>query len=186
MSGDDENLSWHEREVIAALRRLANARSQVDALEAQLASEANDPVPDPADLDRLRTISEEVSALEPKARSRFGGGGARQRIAEFEAEQRLVLERLGFDSAEEAFAAAADGDRQGVDPDLLDFARRELEAATREWEAVQAVEVPDEPEPESGDGTDAGSAEGDAVQPDGSPLASVSDLTGRLRRPEAS
>lgn len=144
---DDDTMTWHDREVVTALRRLASARSRLDQLLAEQ-PEPTGPTVSPADLDELAGLRDEIEALGAKARARFGGGGARERRAELQARERLVLQRLGVASYDEAVAAAEASAAPGADPALLDFARRELEAAEVAWREVQAIEVPDE-EPEA-------------------------------------
>lgn len=147
---DDAKLSWSEREMLTALRRLANAQLQVaqvdELLERQpaLALER-------ADATLVQTTAAELDALAKKARSRFGGGSARARVAELESRQRVVLDRLGFESYD-AFVAAGAGDAAGlaapepVDPVVVEFARRELLAAEAAYREL--LELPDDPDDE--------------------------------------
>jgi hypothetical protein len=134
-------LSWKERELVTALRRLANARSQVTQLEEAMAGPT---LPSPADMARIRELEAELEPLRRKAQSRFGGGGARERLAEVEAEQNRLLEAAGFASLDELDRAAAESSSDGHegDPVLLEFARRELSDAETALQEVLAL--PDE------------------------------------------
>jgi hypothetical protein len=144
-SGDDETrLSWRDRELLTALRRLANSQAQVQALEAALELQRGVHVPDPADVDRIETLESELAKLRAKAGSRFGGGAARDRLPEVEAEQRAVLERLGFHTYAEFRSAGglAVPVADPVDPAFVDFARRELADAEQAYE--QLLSMPDD------------------------------------------
>ena len=93
---DVPRLSWREKELVAALKRLAGAQSQVALLEERLAAQARATVPDPDDARRLEQLEAELVKLRHKANSRFGGASALDRLAELDMQQRLVLDRLGF------------------------------------------------------------------------------------------
>jgi hypothetical protein len=141
---DEHRLSWRDRELLTALRRLANATAQVQALDAARVRQAATPVADPADVSRVEALESELTKLRAKAGSRFGGGAARDRLPDLEAEQRLVLERLGFDSYD-AFRArdtAEPAVTDAVDPAIADFARRELAAAEQAYEEL--LSMPDD------------------------------------------
>jgi hypothetical protein len=138
---DEPQLSWHEKEVLAALRRLANARSQLDLLEEQ---SAGAPSLDPGDVARADELHTEAQQLRGKAHSRFGGGAAKERLVQVEADQRMVFERLGVSSYDELQSARRAPASAKVDPTMLEFAQREVESAEREWREVQALEIPDD------------------------------------------
>ena len=142
--GDEPRLSWRERELLTALRRLANSRAQVQGLEDAMQNQAAGARPQPGDVERIDTLEGELQQLRAKASSRFGGGAARDRLPEVEMQQRLALERLGFGSYGEFAAAgkrpAVVADR--VDPAILDFARRELHAA--EEACAELLAMPDD------------------------------------------
>lgn len=139
MTDDPElTLSWQEREIIGALRRLANARSNVLGLQAQ----AGGPPLDEQDVARVEALAGERVELQPKAESRFGGSGARERIAEIEGELRLVLERLGVADVDELRDRVARQGSDAVDPQVLDFARRELDAALQAWREIRDLVLP--------------------------------------------
>ena len=142
--GDDPRLSWRDRELLTALRRLANSQAQVQGLEAALELQRGVRVPDPADVDRIESLEAELTKLRGKAGSRFGGSAARERIPEVEAQQRLVLERLGFSTYDEFRSAGglAVPAAEPVDPAFVDFARRELAAAEEAYE--QLLSMPDD------------------------------------------
>lgn len=146
-SPDEPRLSFKEREMLVALRRLANARSQLAQLEEKLAAQQQRAAWDPDDLARVDSYQQEIEKLRQKAQSRFGGASARERLAEAELQQRLILERLGAASYEElqelrrAPASAADE----VDPVFVEFARRELAAAEEAYR--QVLLLPDEADP---------------------------------------
>ena len=130
------------------------------------------------DVARVEALQAEVAQLAPKAQSRFGGGAARQRIAEAEAEQRLICERAGVADLEALRQRAAAG--PVVDPTVLDFARRELAAAEAAWDEVQALEVP-EPEPEEASDDADGDDDADAAD-----LATVTEIDLRMKPQAAS
>lgn len=147
--GDEPRLSWRDRELLTALRRLANSQAQVQSLEAAMVLQAGAVSTDPADVGRANALEAELTKLRAKASSRFGGGAARERIPEVELDQRLVLERLGFltyadfQAAGGRVAPAADS----VDPAFVEFARRELAAAEEAYEQLLAMpdDVDDSP-----------------------------------------
>jgi hypothetical protein len=150
MTEDPETtLSWQEREIIGALRRLANARSNVLGLEAQ----AGGPPLDAQDVARAEALAGERAELRPKADSRFGGSGARERIAAIEGELRLVLDRLGVGDLDELRERVARQGSDAVDPQVLDFARRELDGALQAWREIRDLELPPS-EPASVDASD--------------------------------
>lgn len=142
-SSDDDapRLTWRERELITALRRLANSRAQVGALEEAQRDGPAPPRAEPGDVELVDRLHHELERLRAKASSRFGGGSARDKLPDVEMQQRLVLERLGFGSYEEFVAA---GRRPAprpdpVDPAILDFARKELAAAEEAYAALLAM-----------------------------------------------
>jgi hypothetical protein len=143
--GDGEpRLSWRDRELLSALRRLANSRAQVQSLEADLEKHRSVAPVDPADVRQVEALESELTKLQAKASARFGGGAARERIPEVEMQQRLLLERLGYESyaAFQARARGADASTAAVDTGYVDFARRELAAAEEAYE--QLLAMPDE------------------------------------------
>lgn len=149
MTGDDDDtMTWHDREVVTALRRLASARSRLDQLQSAQPDGAG-PTVSAADLAILTELHEDIERLAAKAKSRFGGGNARERRAELQAKERMVLQRLGVADYAEAREAARPARPQEVDPEVLAFAERELAAAEEAWREVQALEVPEEPEVET-------------------------------------
>ena len=137
--------SWQEREIALALQRLASARVRVASLEEQLASPAATvAAADPADIDRVEALQAEIVKLQPKASSRFGGGNARHRIDELLVQQRLVLERLGFDSYDAYHAVGARPDAApAVDPDVMAFAVAEFESAQQAFLDVSTMVIAD-------------------------------------------
>ena len=172
----DSDMTWQEQETLDALRRLANARSRLVQLEGQVAEGAARPAVDPADVARIEALRAEVAELGPRSRSRFGGGAARQRIADLEAEERLILERSGAADLAELRALTTAAAAPAVDPAVLDFARRELEAAEQAWIEVQALDMPEpEEDPSDDDGSD-----------DEAPLATVTDIDLRMKPQAAS
>jgi hypothetical protein len=134
-------LSWAEREVLGALRRLARAQANLAAAEAQ--GEAADAATfDPVDVERLEEVHVELAAARAKASGRFTKGAARQRVRDLETTERLVLGRLGVDGYDDYRAqAAARVHHQVVETEVIDFARRELASAQQAWREVQALEV---------------------------------------------
>ncbi|HVN51788.1 MAG TPA: hypothetical protein VMT43_10170 [Acidimicrobiales bacterium] len=147
-------LSWAEREVLGALRRLARARANLAAAEAKLV-DGDAATFDPADVERLEEVHAELGAARAKAAGRFAKGAARQRVRDLESTERLVLGRLGVASYDDYLALAAT--REGnhvVESEVIDFARRELASAQQAWREVQALEVVDPDEPVGGTGSD--------------------------------
>jgi hypothetical protein len=145
-SSDDgePRLSWRERELLTALRRVANSRAQVQALDEATQRHASGPAPLPGDVERVDELERELAKVRAKASSRFGGGAARDRLPHLEAQQRIVLERLGFDSYD-AFVAAGrrpPSAAEPVDPAIVDFAHRELEAAEAAY--AELLSMPDD------------------------------------------
>jgi len=149
-------LSWQEREIVTALRRVANARAQVAELEARLAEQQHRPAPDPTDSALVEQLQKEIEQVAPRAAARFGGGAARERLAELRRHQREVLDRLGF--ADYASFSAAGGGLapvDDVDPVFVEFARREVRDAEEALAQVLALpadapewpQVPDYPPP---------------------------------------
>jgi hypothetical protein len=135
-------LSWHERETLGALRRVANARSQLAALEAEKP-------PAPLDPETARALEQNRAALDKaraKTGSRFGGGSARSRVTDLEANERQLLDHLGMASFD-AYVSRRDQPPAAIaDHAIIDFARRELQAAEAAWLEVQTLELPDEEE----------------------------------------
>jgi hypothetical protein len=141
---DEPRLSFKDREMVIALRRLANARSQLSHLEEQMAANASARVVDPAELARLEAYQADIDKLTVKAGGRFGGGAARARLSEVEMQLRLALERLGVASIDELRTKGSSPSEVTVDEGVLDFARRELAAAEQGYREVLAL--PDEPD----------------------------------------
>ena len=171
-------LSWAEQETLDALKRLARAQSQLEALEEQAAVVT--PTIDPADGLRLEQIHDEVVAARAKASGRFGRGAARERLEQLEMNERLVLDQLGlpdYEAYRRAVATAAAPGPDPVDPQVLAFARQELVSARQAWLEVQAMEVPDVEEPdeieglESFTGSAPAAADPPAASPDGPDVA---------------
>jgi hypothetical protein len=141
---DEPRVSFKDREMVIALRRLANARSQLSHLEEQMASSASARVVDPDELARLEAYQADIDKLTAKASGRFGAGAARSRLADVEMQLRLALERLGVGSIDELKAKGSSPAEATVDDGVLDFARRELAAAEQAYREV--LELPDAPE----------------------------------------
>jgi hypothetical protein len=139
----EPELSWHERETLGALRRVANARSQLAALEAE---EPVTPI-DPAIGREVERVHGELEKAQAKSRSRFGGGAARSRAVDLEAAQSGLLAQLDVASWD-AYVAKRDAPPLPIaDPAIIDFARRELEAAEKAWLEMQTLKLPDAEEP---------------------------------------
>lgn len=141
-------LSWAEQEVVDALKRLARAQSHLADLEAR-AGEATTPTFEAADVERLEKLQGQLAQARAKASGRFGRGAARDRLAELEMAERLVLDRMGVDSYADCRSAIEAPHVEAVDPQVLAFAQRELASARTAWLEVQALEIPpvEEPEP---------------------------------------
>jgi len=138
---DGPALTWAENEVLVALRRLARARAQLAAAEAQVAAVSSSGF-EAADVERLEQVHAELAVARKKASGRRAKGGARQRARELESTERLLLDRLGVASYEE-YRTRADRsqDSQVIDSEVIDFARRELDSAQRAWREARALEV---------------------------------------------
>jgi hypothetical protein len=144
-------LSWAEQETLDALKRLARAQSQLQALEEQLPTGV---VPlDPADGQRLVEIHAELVRARSKAAGRFGRAAARDRLDQLETSERLLLEHMGLSDYDDYVAASAPprSTVAAVDPQMLAFARQELISARQAWLEVQAMAVPDADPPEPAD-----------------------------------
>lgn len=150
-------LGWEEREVLVALKRLAAARAQLASAEAEFAVQADRhrrveaaarPVLDAAEEAHLVDVHDELVRTRLRSNGRFRRA-ARQRVAELEATEALVCDRLGFVGWEDYEAFVANGRRRPGSQDVVldlayvEFARAELRAAERAWAelhaAVQAV-----------------------------------------------
>jgi hypothetical protein len=140
------DLSWHERETLAALRRVANARSQLAAREAEVP-----PVPlDPDTCRELEPTHAELAKARAKSSSRFGGASARSRAADLEAREQQLLASLDLTTFDDYVTRRDQPPLPIADPAIIDFARRELQAAEAAWLEVQTMVIPDDaPEPEA-------------------------------------
>jgi hypothetical protein len=140
-------VSWAEREIVDSLHRLARAQAQLAAAEEQAAVAADQARFDEVDAERLEQVHAELLVARERASGRFAKGSVRQRVGELEMAERLVLERLGAPSYEEFRAKAARASsRPAADPDVVAFARRELEAAKSAWLEAQSIEIPPPPD----------------------------------------
>jgi len=140
--GSTPTLSWQERELVAALKRLANARSQYGVLKAE--SELEVRSIDEADLDALREAHIETERVRGKTKGRFGAGAARARLVHLEADEQRILDRMGFVSFDEVELWRTDTrPTTTVDPAILEFARRELEDAENALSQLQALQLPE-------------------------------------------
>jgi len=171
-------LSWAERETLDALKRLASAQSQLQALEERAA--AVSPRIDPADGQRLEHVHGEVVAARAKASGRFGRAAARERLEQLEMNERLVLDQLGlpdYDAYRRALTGGSTPGPDPVDPQVLAFARQELASAQRAWLEIQAMEVPEVEEPDQIEGFESFTGSGTAANdpptagPDGPDVA---------------
>lgn len=143
--GDAVALTWHERELVAALRRLANAIAAVGAHTVA----AGGPPLDPDDVARAMALDGERQDLAPKASARFGGSAARDRLAGVETELRLVLDRLrvgDIDALREQVNARESA--AAPDPDLVEFAQRELDTARAQYRELLLLELPQPDDPD--------------------------------------
>jgi hypothetical protein len=138
----EPTLSWAEREMLDGLRRLARARAQLAAAEGRTAEARPRPF-DPEAVAELERIHGELVAARAKASGRFGKGGARQQVRDLELAERQVLDHLKMATYEDYQARAAALPASAVvDPDVVAFAQRELEAAERGWQEVRALDLP--------------------------------------------
>jgi hypothetical protein len=190
---DEPRLSFKEREMLLSLRRLANARSQLDQLEEKLATQQQRTAWDPDDLLRAETSQAEIEKLRHKAQSRFGGASARERLGEAELQQRLLFERLGVGSFDELQTRRRNPVPAGeqVDPVFVEFARRELSSAEEAYR--QVLDLPDDDAPEGPHRTGEVDEHGETVEPPaggegGDDLTEVPEYPPAidLTRPEAS
>jgi hypothetical protein len=147
----DGRMSWHEKELVAALKRLVVARERLQVLEEQ-AQEPALPVLDPADVARAHELQEQIAVLRQKV-SGFRGGRYRDDLDALIMQERLVLDRLAVASHEELadrLRRVGTAPVNVVDPTVLEFARRELAAAEQAFLDVQTMDVPTEPEQPEG------------------------------------
>ena len=141
-------LSWAEQEVLNALKRLARAQSQLQALEGQGGPARRSF--DAADGERLEALEIDLAQARAKASGRFAKGTARERVDELEVSERLLLDHLGVATfAEYQTMSEAPASADTVDPAVLAFARQELASAQQAWLEVQALETPDAPPTDS-------------------------------------
>jgi hypothetical protein len=138
----EPTLSWAEQETLDGLRRLARARAQLAAAEGEPA-EPRARQFDPTAVAELERIHGELVEARVRASGRFAKGGARARVRELELAERQVLDHLKMASYDD-YRARATGSRAeapSVDPDVVAFARRELDAAERGWQELRELEV---------------------------------------------
>jgi hypothetical protein len=167
------SLSWQENELVNALKRVANARSQLVTLEAEAAVAAKAPHVSAADAAALTANHAQLVQAQAKARGRLGGGAARKRLPELEATEARLLRsaRMATYDDFEAWRLAPNPEPT-VDLALLDFARREVTAASNALAQIQSLELPDV-EPDELDDEAVAAAKASAERP-------------RLAHPEAS
>lgn len=143
-------MSWHEKELVAALKRLVAARTRLAALEAQAGTTVSTGF-DPDDAARLEELHDELVHARQKASGAFGRRWA-DKVEALEMNERLVLDRLGVTTYEEYRAQRVERPAttvELVDPVVLDFARRELDTAEAAFLDLQTMVVADdEPEPD--------------------------------------
>ncbi len=155
----DTSASFEDRALVTALRRVALARSQLEALTEAVRATLPAPEFDHAALRELELVHDDLVHARDRARSRFGGH-ARHRVAELEARHDELLGRLGAGTLVEAQALEAHPPPSpGFDPSVVDFARRELAEASRaldELLAAQRSSVEADREPAAADAGPAG------------------------------
>jgi hypothetical protein len=143
-------MSWHEKELVAALKRLVAARERLAALEAQAGTTVSTGF-DPDDEARLDELHAELVHARQKASGPFGRRWS-DKVESLEMNERLVLDRLGVASYEEFRSQRVERPAttvELVDPVVLDFARRELQTAEAAFLDLQTLVVAeDEPEPD--------------------------------------
>ncbi len=143
-------MSWHEKELVAALKRLVAARERLAALEAQAGTTVSTGF-DPDDAARLEALHGELVHARQKASGKFARRWV-DKVESLEMNERLVLDRLGVVSYDDFRAQRAERPSSTValvDPVVLDFARRELETAEAAFLDLQTMVVEsDEPEPD--------------------------------------
>lgn len=136
--------SWQERERNLALLRMANAQANLAGLEEQAEGPgAALAAVDADDLVLVESIEDELVKLRVKATARFGGGAARDRIGDLEYKQRLVLDRVGFNTFEQYAAVRDTPAGAGVDADVLAFARREFQDAQQAFLDIANLDMPE-------------------------------------------
>jgi hypothetical protein len=151
----DRSMSWHEKELLGALKRLVTARERLAVLEEQAQGPAATLL-DPEDVRRARDLQTEIVALRHKVGG-FRGGRYRDELDALLVQERLVLDRLGvasYDELSDRLRRVGNAPVPVVDPTVLEFARRELAAAEQGFLEVQTMEVLPEEEPESDDESD--------------------------------
>ncbi len=148
--GAGRSMSWHEKELLAALKRVVTARERLATLEAQAGTVVSTGF-DPDDVARLEEVHADLVHARQKASGPFGRRWT-DKVEALEMNERLILDRLGVATFEELRAARAERPATSVelvDPVVLDFARRELQAAESAFLELQTLEVAaDEPEPD--------------------------------------
>lgn len=139
----EPTLTWAERETLDGLRRLARARAQLAAAEGR--PDEGRPRPfDPVAEGELERVHRDLLEARIRATGRFVKGGARARVRELELTERQLLDHLKMATYDDyrARAAALRAPAPTVDPDVVAFARRELESAERGWQELRELNVP--------------------------------------------
>ncbi len=131
----------------AARERLETARRGHEA--AQQAANASATGPD--DITALEAAHTAVLDAQERADSRFGGGKAQRRLAQARAEERQILDRLGFSTYADYMMSGSSRFQNSADAAVLDTAERALVAARRDfaeaWKEVHGTEAPSIPCP---------------------------------------
>ncbi|MGN6694718.1 MAG: hypothetical protein ACTHN0_11130, partial [Aquihabitans sp.] len=125
LSALDTGVSGEE---YAAEQRVAEARQAV--IEAEV--EYNQPVLTPEQITKVEAAHALVLEAQDRTEGRFGGSRLRKKLEDARAEERRVLERLGFSTYADYMMSSSS---RGVGPDnraILDAARAQLTAANEE------------------------------------------------------
>ena len=140
--------TWSEPEHVAEARaRLARAEHNRDEAHAAADRSATGP-------DEIRALEAAHSAVldaQERTETRFGGAKAQRRLAQARAEERAILDQLGFSTYADYMMSASDRFHNGADLAVLDTADRALITARqgfiRAWRDAYDEEPPSVPCP---------------------------------------
>ncbi len=115
-----------------AEKRVAAARRSV--VEAE--SDFNQPVLTPEQISKVEASHTAVLESQDRAEGRFGGARAKKRLDELRADERRVLERLGFSTYADYMMSSSSRGVGQANRSILETARGRLVAAEQELEAL--------------------------------------------------
>ena len=129
ISALEAGVSAEERSAEAIV---ASARHGVIEAEADF----NQPVLTPEQISKVEAARTAVLESQDRAESRFAGGRAKRRLEELRADERRVLERLGFSTYADYMMSSSNRGAAHPNRSILDAARANLAAAETELAAL--------------------------------------------------